>query len=76
MIVKSMVGNHPNAALEQYIVETTNDLDEILSDASGSKHTTKTLPFGSIAFVLATKSFYMIGFDPDGRKIWVKISKD
>lgn len=74
MIVKSMVGDQPNAPLEQYIVETTSDLAEILADAAGPRKITKRLPFGSIAFVLNDKDFYMIGFDSDDNKQWVKIS--
>lgn len=76
MIVKSMVGDQPNAPLEQYIVETASDLDDILTDYATTRHITKTLPFGSIAFVLATKAFYMVGFDSNEQKVWVKISAD
>ena len=75
MIVKSMVGDQPNALLEQYIVETASDLDDILTDYATTRHITKTLPFGSIAFVLATRTFYMVGLDSNSNKTWIDISQ-
>ena len=70
-----MVGDKPNAPLEQYIVETVDDLSEIISDAEGPKDITRTLPFGSIAFVIDNKTFYMVGFDSNNNKTWIDISE-
>lgn len=75
MIVKRMVGDKPNAPLEQYIVETVDDLSEIISDAEGPMDITRTLPFGSIAFVIDNKTFYMVGFDSNNNKTWIDISE-
>lgn len=74
MIVRNMVGDQTYALIEQYIVETTSDLADILTDAAGPRKITKKLPFGSVAFVLNDRDFYMIGFDANENKQWVKIS--
>ena len=58
MKILSKVGNQPNTPINEYIVDTVAELEEYTK-----------VPFGSLAYVIATKKIYIF----NGNKEWVEL---